>query len=516
MDGLAILGNWLVAAVPLLMIVGILTSQVGLRLWPTRTGAFIGLTFGTAWLLALVALVVVISNGPIAFSLLSLSLNDRPTVVLGFLADRLSLVVVLLVILVSAVVHLYSLRAMQEERRFPRYFFLLGLVTTEVVLVVLSSNVLMLGVFWILKGFSLTFLLTHYRERKASWRAAIYKLRVDLLGDGAIIVALVLTWQLFGTFDIQTINRVATQNPETLSGWPITLMTSLFLVAAMAKSAQFPLHRWLPQSVEAPTPVSALMHAGLINAGGFLLIRLSPLFVAAPVTMGLVVVVGGFTAFYGTLIMLTRNDVKGMLVYSTMGQMGFMLLECGLGAFALAVLHIVAHGLFKANLFLNSGGVIEEKNVRQHLAQAGHPPAGSQSAGQFWLVNGLVALLLFGIPLALNFPINSSTLLLVFAWLTLSYALPGLDQLPLSRLLPSLAGFVLLYSLGVHSVELFFRPVVAAALPITPLWWLVICVVVGGLGLFATSLARQGQRPAWLERFFERLYVRLLFTGYSR
>jgi NADH-quinone oxidoreductase subunit L len=501
----------LVGLVPLLLIIFLVTSAYLSRTQPAKLTAFTVTMFGVAWLSALVGLGLVIFNGPLNFSLVKLGQVS----VLGVLADRLSLIILLLVTTVSGIVHLYSLRAMQEERRFPRYFTLLSLVTVEVMVVVLSNNLLLLGIFWIAKGLSLTFLLAHYQERTASWQAAIKKLRVDLVGAGAFILALVLTWNIFDTFDIQAINAIATQSPEKLPADRLTLLTVLLFVAAMAKSAQFPLHGWLPRSVEAPTPVSALMHAGLINAGGFLLIRLSQLFVATPLTMGLVIVVGGFTAFYGTLIMLTRNDVKGKLVYSTMGQMGFMMLQCGLGAFALATFHIVAHGLFKATLFLSSGSVIQNKAVNEHLAPRSEHSLEMFSKLRFFFASALTALLLFLIPLALGFPVNSEMILLTFAWITIIYALPKLNGLPVALLLGGLVGLVALYLAGTRGIERFLVPVVAAHPAIDTAVILAVCGVLLVIGLVSVIL-QTGSRPEWLNRFLSRLYVRVLFSGYGK
>jgi NADH-quinone oxidoreductase subunit L len=141
----------------------------------------------------------------------------------------------------------------------------------------------------------------------------------------------------------------------------------------MTKSAQFPFHFWLIGTIEAPTPVSALMHAGIVNAGGFLVNRLAPLFGLAPTTLHLMFVIGGVTALIGATAMLTQTSVKRRLVYSTMGQMGYMVMECGLGAFALAVFHLCAHGLFKATLFLNSGSVIHKARTEFKL-----PPSAAR------------------------------------------------------------------------------------------------------------------------------------------
>ena len=138
----------------------------------------------------------------------------------------------------------------------------------------------------------------------------------------------------------------------------------------MSKSAQFPLHMWLPDSLYAPTPVHALLHAGIINAGGFLLARLAPLYALSPATLHLVFAVGMLTALLGSSMMLVQNDIKKTLGYSTIGQMGFMIMECGLGAYGLAIFHLIAHGLFKGTIFLNCGYVIHA--ARQEPRQ---PPA---------------------------------------------------------------------------------------------------------------------------------------------
>ena len=163
------------------------------------------------------------------------------------------------------------------------------------------------------------------------------------------------------------------------------------MVAAVLKSAQFPFHGWLPDTMETPTPVSALMHAGIINAGGFLIIRFSPLMAQAPKALELLAAVGGFTALFGSLVMITQTSVKRTLAFSTVAQMGFMMLQCGLGAFALALLHITAHSLYKAHAFLSSGSVIAASR------SAGSPPARSYRG----LLGALAAFAVAGVLVAL-------------------------------------------------------------------------------------------------------------------
>jgi NADH:ubiquinone oxidoreductase subunit 5 (subunit L)/multisubunit Na+/H+ antiporter MnhA subunit len=161
----------------------------------------------------------------------------------------------------------------------------------------------------------------------------------------------------FGTSDIATINRLARTAD---SSWHILFAAGLLALAALLKSAQFPTHGWLTEVMEAPTPVSALLHAGVINGGGFLLIRFADVLLSAPGVLAVLAMLGGFTALFGALVMLTQPAVKTSLAWSTVAQMGFMMLQCGLALFPLALLHIVAHSLYKAHAFLASGGAVEQ------------------------------------------------------------------------------------------------------------------------------------------------------------
>jgi NAD(P)H-quinone oxidoreductase subunit 5 len=195
---------------------------------------------------------------------------------------------------------------------------------------------------------------------------------------------LVPAWQSFGTWDFREMFAAPAGN-----GLGPAMLAFLLVFAALLKSAQFPFHTWLPDTMETPTPVSALMHAGIINAGGFLVLRLSPLLVQVPVVMDLLALTGAFTALFGSLVMLPQTSVKRSLAYSTIAQMGFMMLECGLGAFALAALHIVAHSLYKAHAFLSSGSIVAAQQTAWKSAErrGGFPiilPAALAAASLTW------------------------------------------------------------------------------------------------------------------------------------
>lgn len=281
---------------------------------------------------------------------------------LGLMLDHLAVVMAVLVSGVSLIVHLYAVRYMADEPGYARFFALLDLMTAAILLLVCASDLLTLVVAWFLVGVLLFFLLGHDTTRAASGRYAFWAFITYRIGDLPLLGAALLLAHAYGTTQLpELFARIAADPDVTVGGWPaVSTAAMLVALAAFARSAQFPLHSWLPYTMEGPTPVSALMHAGIVNAGGFLLNRFAPLFVHASEVLHVVFAVGLLTALIGSALMLTQNDIKKSLGYSTMGQMGFMVMECGLGAFSLAVYHLIAHGLFKATLFLGSGGVISD------------------------------------------------------------------------------------------------------------------------------------------------------------
>lgn len=281
--------------------------------------------------------------------------------------DPLSGIMALAVAGISLVVHVYSVRYMAEEAGFARFFILLDLMTATILLMVAAGDLITLLVAWQLIGVLLYFLLGHDLQRPAAQRYAFWTFFTYRFGDVPLILAAVLLYQAYGTLAFPELFQRIAAAPEahTVLGLPLlTTVALLVALAAFARSAQFPLHTWLPYSMEGPTPVSALMHAGIVNAGGFLINRFAPVFVHAGGVLHLIFAVGLVTAILGSVLMLTQNDIKKALGYSTMGQMGFMFVECGVGAFAMAIYHLIAHGLFKGTLFLGAGGMIA--SARRH------------------------------------------------------------------------------------------------------------------------------------------------------
>jgi NAD(P)H-quinone oxidoreductase subunit 5 len=277
-----------------------------------------------------------------------------------FYLDRLSAVMFLLVTFLGAVVVRYSVNYLAGEPQQGRFIKWLCVTIGSVLLLCISGNLLTFTLAWMATSLSLHKLLTFYPDRPAAMLAARKKFLISRLGDACLIGALAMTWRCFGTWNFTemfaTADALRAQGGahSACFGW-----TSVLLVAgALLKSAQFPFHSWLPDTMETPTPVSALMHAGIINAGGFLVVRLSPIIAGSPAALNALALVGAFTALFASMVMLTQTSVKRSLAYSTIAQMGFMMLQCGLGAFALAVLHIVAHSLYKAHAFLSSGSIV--------------------------------------------------------------------------------------------------------------------------------------------------------------
>ncbi|WP_419253845.1 proton-conducting transporter membrane subunit [Caulobacter sp. ErkDOM-YI] len=302
--------------------------------------------------------------------------------------DAVSAAMFLLVSFIGWIVVRYTATYLDGEARQGAFTGWLCMTLASVLLLVLSGNLVQLVLAWVATSLSLHRLLLFYPDRVAAQRAAAKKRVTARLGDAALIAAAVLLALAYGTADISQILSSARAG----NGGGLAMTAAGFLaVAALLKSAQFPLHGWLTEVMETPTPVSALLHAGVINAGGFLLIRLADVMLLAPGVLAVLVVVGGFTALFGGLVMLTQPAVKTSLAWSTVAQMGFMILECGLGLFPLALLHIVAHSLYKAHSFLASGGAVDLIAANRRPGPVAIPKAGA--VGRAFLL----ALAIFGI-----------------------------------------------------------------------------------------------------------------------
>lgn len=270
--------------------------------------------------------------------------------------DAVSAIMLILVTFVGWIVLRFSVSYLAAEPNQAAFMGWILATLASVVALVTAGNLIQLFVFWVATSLCLHKLLLFYPDRVAAIRAARKKFIVARLGDMALGGAVVLLYMAYGTTDIETILLAAN---EGVVSTLVVIAAGLLALAAILKSAQFPTHGWLVEVMETPTPVSALLHAGVINAGGFLLIRFADVMLLAPGVLAVLVMIGGFTALLGGLAMLTQSAVKTSLAWSTISQMGFMMLQCGLALFPLALLHIVAHSLYKAHAFLSSGNAVE-------------------------------------------------------------------------------------------------------------------------------------------------------------
>lgn len=301
---------------------------------------------------ALASMGLLVAHGPWQSALLG---DEAPGLVVRI--DAVSAAMSALVSFIGWVVLRFSATYLDGEARQGAFMGTLCMALASVLLLVLAGDLLQLVGAWMAVGLFLHKLLLFYPERVAARRAAAKKFVVARLGDVALISAALLLALTYRTTNIGEI--LAAARTGSSAGLALTAAVGLVVLAALLKSAQFPAHGWLTEVMEAPTPVSALLHAGVINAGGFVLIRLADVVLLSPGAMAILVVVGGFTALFAGLVMLTQPAAKTALAWSTIAQMGFMILECGLGLFSLALLHIIAHSLYKAHAFLSAGEAVD-------------------------------------------------------------------------------------------------------------------------------------------------------------
>ncbi|MFO1066022.1 MAG: proton-conducting transporter membrane subunit [Pirellulales bacterium] len=320
----------------------------------------------------------------------------------GVLIDGLSSLLFLTVSFIGWIIARFSIRYLDGDPKQGRFMRNLALTLGAVMLLVLSRNMLMFTAAWILSSTGLHLLLTHTSRHRAV-AAARKKFVISRFGDLLLIAAMILTVTHYGSFEFAEILSAAKSTPDSIPNDPLIAVISCLLVTgAMTKSAQFPFHSWLPETLEIPTPVSALMHAGLINAGGILVIRMSPLIVQSHLALDCLTVIGTATALIGSVAMMTQPTVKKALAYSTVAQMGFMMLQCGLGAFSAALLHILGHSLYKAHAFLSSGSAIESAASMRTVER----PAMTPSAQSALLLAAVAYSASIGLTIASLFHVN--------------------------------------------------------------------------------------------------------------
>ncbi len=286
----------------------------------------------------------------------------------GFFVDALTACLLIVVTTIGLLVHIYSLGYMSHDGGYWRFFAYLNLFMFSMLLLVLADNFLVVFVAWELVGLSSYLLIGFWFPRRSAALASKKAFIVNRVGDVGFILGIMLIWTSLHTLNIQAVLAgLGKIDPSTIS-W----IALLVLCGAVGKSAQFPLHVWLPDAMEGPTPVSALIHAAtMVNAGVYLVARTSPIFARAPEIMVVVAALGTFTAILAASIAFTQTDIKRVLAYSTLSQLGYMFAALGVGAWTAAIFHLMAHGFFKGLLFLDSGSVIHAVHDEQDMRKMG-------------------------------------------------------------------------------------------------------------------------------------------------
>ena len=282
---------------------------------------------------------------------------------LGFLIDNLTIIMLLVVTLISTCTHIFSTEYLKGDIRYSRYFAYLGLFTFSMNGIVLANNLISMYMFWELVGVSSYLLIGHWFEKDSAADASKKAFLTNRVGDIGFFIGIMLIYNAIGSFAFGDIfDGVAS---EMISGTTLTLAGVGLFMGAMGKSSQFPLHIWLPDAMEGPTPVSALMHAAtMVAAGVYLSVRIFP--ILTPDALLVVAYVGGFTALFAASIAITQRDIKKVLAYSTVSQLGYMILAVGTGVYTAAFFHLLTHAMFKANLFYGSGSVIHSMHHALH------------------------------------------------------------------------------------------------------------------------------------------------------
>lgn len=410
----------------------------------------------------------------------------------GFRTDGPAHVFLLTVNAVGVAVLRFSVRYLEGDPQRPAFLRRLAHVLLAVHVMALAPSLAQFAVGSLLLGFPLTGLLLHFPERAAARRSAAIFQVANRLGDAALVAAALGVQGVLGSTRWDRLSELGDSGVWCSS----EVAACLIAFTAICKAAQIPFHLWLPDTLETPTPVSALLHAGVVNAGGFLLVRSSDLLSVAPFASGALILVGAATAFFGATVMLTQTSIKASLAYSTVAQMGFMILQCGFGAYSLALLHIAAHAAYKAHAFLHSGGALA-KPPRRAIVLPWRSVAG-----------GLCVSLAMLLPLYIWYP-SLQAEPGVQVWLTVllgacAYSVARHDAARPGRGLWQgswRAALAIALTIGLHAVFLKIAPFAEA--PVLPGWVAWTASAVFALLLtFQFLLARLSARPLW-----QNLYV---------
>ena len=364
---------WLVLAFPL---AGFLVNAFGWRVLPGRTAGWIGTAaIGLAFLSAIGALVMLldkpVESRELTSSLWTYASAGGLDIKVNILVDPLSVYMILIVSGVSTLIHLYSVAYLWSDRGYARYFSYLNFFVFSMLLLILAGNFVLLIVGWAFVGFASYALISFWYRRNTATKAGMKAFVINVIGDVGLVFAAFFIFRELGTFDYLAAFHAAPQHFSTNQGVLIAIC-SLLLVGAFAKSAQLPLHTWLPDAMEGPTPVSALIHAAtMVTAGVYLIGRTYPFFELAPTAADISAFIGLATLLFAATCALAVTDLKRIIAYSTISQIGYMVVGVSIGAYAAGFFHLMSHAFFKALLFMSAGSVISAMAGTQDIDRMG-------------------------------------------------------------------------------------------------------------------------------------------------
>ena len=334
---------------------------------------------GLSFVLSVVVLFDVLDGHSFNGSIYTWGTSGGVSFEVGFLIDHLSAVMMSVVTFVSLMVHIYTIGYMRDDPGYTRFFCYIALFTFAMLMLVMANNFLQLFFGWEAVGLVSYLLIGFWFKRESAVAANLKAFLVNRVGDLGFILGIAAVMYLFGTLDYSAVFSAASEKQNAVVtgalgyewSW-ITLICLLLFVGAMGKSAQVPLHVWLPDSMEGPTPISALIHAAtMVTAGIFLVARMSPLFELSTTASSVILVIGGLTALSMALVGLVQNDIKRVVAYSTLSQLGYMTVALGASAYSVAIFHLATHAFFKALLFLAAGSVIIALHHEQDMRRMG-------------------------------------------------------------------------------------------------------------------------------------------------
>ena len=305
--------------------------------------------------------------------------SGKVTLNVGFMVDSLTAVMMSVVTFVSLMVHIYTIGYMHDDPGYQRFFAYISLFTFAMLMLVMSNNFLQLFFGWEAVGLVSYLLIGFWYKKETAIFANMKAFLVNRVGDFGFLLGIAAVLMFFGTLDyVEVFNQLPNFSENTISIFPgvewslLTFIAICLFIGAMGKSAQAPLHVWLPDSMEGPTPISALIHAAtMVTAGIFMVSRMSPIFEMSDTALSFVMLVGAFTAFFMGLIGLVQNDIKRVVAYSTLSQLGYMTVALGVSAYSAAIFHLMTHAFFKALLFLGAGSVIIAMHHKQDMSEMG-------------------------------------------------------------------------------------------------------------------------------------------------